>query len=120
MQRDPSSYKSLNFKLIDHKPLGMIVIKSADDNTVALRNAHCVENLNSNQKITPSENASSAQNMVDNDSDSNSDFTIPMSIFSEPSDLSSTMASLDQFNTDEIEYMFDDLDISTSTSFFAH
>ena len=50
--------------------------------------------------------------MVDN-ADSNLAKSISMSIFSEASDLESIMASLDQCKTDDIESIFDDVDINT-------
>lgn len=86
----------------------MIVIKSVED-PLALRNAACVENLSYNQNNTSEK---MEVDMVDS-GDSNLAKNISMSIFSEASDLESTIATLDLFNTDEIESIFDDIDINT-------
>ena len=56
--------------------------------------------------------ATEKMDMVDN-ADSNLAKSISMSIFSEASDLESIMASPDQCKTDDIESIFDDVDINT-------
>ena len=84
----------------------MIVIKSVED-SLALRNEACVEHLNYKQNA-----ATEKMDMVDN-AESNLAKSISMSIFSEASDLESIMASLDQCKTDDIESIFDDIDINT-------